>query len=203
MSRLLFISLGTAALAACNPYDPDLGNHPFKCATDGTCPAGYTCEGDDPMTWVCETSQPADIDAPGGQFVCANDSSIEPNNDPNTAFITPLGTSMMTYSLVGLAICPVGDRDHYRFSISQTGQNFEAQVTGVADRPSLSLQVLNAAGAMVASGAPVPGTPQVVRIELVNRLAAGQYTVLVQSPDNTQNNYNLEMDICTSVPPCP
>ena len=35
------------------------------------------------------------------------------------------------------------------------------------------------------------------------RLAAGQYTVLVQSPDNTENNYNLEMDICTHVPPCP
>jgi hypothetical protein len=202
MSRLIFV-LSLVAAAACNPYDPDLGSHPFKCSNDGTCPEGYTCEGDDPETWVCETSEPADIDAPGSQFQCANDSSIEPNNDPGSAFITPLGTSMMTYSLVGLAICPVGDRDHYRFSISATGQNFEAQVTGVADRPSLSLQVLNSAGAMVASGAPVPGSPQVVRIELINRLAAGQYTVLVQSPDNTENNYNLEMDICTQVPPCP
>ena len=51
MSRLIFLSLAASALAACNPYDPDLGSHPFKCSNDGTCPEGYTCEGDDPETW--------------------------------------------------------------------------------------------------------------------------------------------------------
>ena len=96
---------------------------------------------------------------------------------------------MVRYSLVGLAICPVGDRDHFRFDIANNGDDFEAQVTGVANRPSLSIQVLNSSGSMIASGAPVAGTPQVVRAELPSGLAIGTYYVLVQSPDNRIRSY--------------
>lgn len=206
MSRTLFISLSSilsfGALAACNPYDPDLGNAPFECGSDEPrCPEGYTCVELSDMNQVCQKQQGEEIDAPGGTFQCANDSSIEPNNDVMTAFVTPI-PSMMTYSLVGLAICPTGDRDHYRFDINVNGLNFEATVSGVANRTPLSLNVLTSAGTAVASGAPVAGTPQVVRVEIPNRLAVGSYIVQIQSPDTTENNYDLALKVCSTPLPC-
>lgn len=200
---IISLFIAAAALAACNPYSPDLGTDPFLCSkTEHLCPEGYECDGDTDES-ICIAAAPSDdVDATGGNFQCANDSSIEPNNDPGTAFVTPI-PSMTSYSLVGLSVCPVGDRDHYRFRIDTAGTNFEAQVTGVANRSSLSLQVLTATGTMVASGSSVSGSPQVVRIEVINRLAAENYVVLVQSADNTENNYDLTMKICATTPPCP
>jgi hypothetical protein len=192
----------TAALAGCNPYDPDLGNDPFECGSGGECPEGYECMETGGRN-LCVAAEPSEeIDGPSSNFQCANDSAIEPNNDPQSAFVTPI-PQMVKYSLVGLAVCPVGDKDHFRFDINSTGLNFEAQVTGVANRPSLSIQVLNSSGTMIGSGAPVAGSPQVVRIEMENRLAAGTYSVLVQSPDNTENNYDLVMKVCATPLPCP
>jgi hypothetical protein len=63
--------------------------------------------------------------------------------------------------------------------------------------------VLTAAGSPVASGAPVAGTPQVVRVEIPNRLAIGSYIVQVQSPDATENNYDLTLRVCSTPLPCP
>lgn len=207
MSRSIFASLSLilsfGALAACNPYDPDLGNEPFECGNDEPrCPEGYFCDERSDMNQVCVKQQSDDIDASTGTFQCANDSSIEPNNDVQTAFVTPIPT-MMSYSLVGLAVCPTGDRDHYRFDINVNGLNFEATVSGVANRTPLSLNVLTSAGAPVASGAPVTGTPQVVRVEIPNRLAVGSYIVQVQSPDSTENNYDLMLKVCSTPLPCP
>ena len=203
MSRTILLGFSFAALAACNPYDPDLGNAPFECgSSEPRCPEGYTCHEYSDMNQVCEKQQADDIDAPGGNFQCANDSSIEPNNDVMTAFVTPI-PSMPSYSLVGLSVCPTGDRDHYRFDINVNGLNFEATVSGVANRTPLSLNVLTSAGAAVASGAPVTGTPQVVRVEIPNRLAIGSYIVQVQSPDTTENNYDLTLKVCSTPLPCP
>ncbi|HUQ02516.1 MAG TPA: hypothetical protein VM261_08475 [Kofleriaceae bacterium] len=209
MTRTLFLSLGVSsivsfgALAACNPYDPDLGSAPFECGNDEPrCPEGYTCVEYSDTNRVCEKSEGEDnTDAAGGNFQCANDTSIEPNNDVMTAFVTPI-PQMPMYSLVGLAVCPTGDRDHFRFSIASNGQNFEAQVSGVASRSSLKLEVLTSAGAVVATGAPVSGTPQVVRVEIQNRLAIGDYIVRVESQDSTENNYDLTLKVCADPLPC-
>jgi hypothetical protein len=204
--RLLLTSfafVACAVAAGCNPYDPDLGNAPFECGTsEPRCPEGFTCHTYSDTNEICERTQSSDVDAPGGTFQCANDSSIEPNNDVQTAFVTPI-PSMPSYSLVGLSVCPTGDRDHYRFDINVNGLNFEATVAGVANRTSLSLNVLTAAGALVASGRPVGGNPQVVKIAVENRLAVGSYIVQVQSPDNTENNYDLTLKVCSTTLPCP
>ncbi len=198
-----FAFVACAVAAGCNPYDPDLGNAPFECGTsEPRCPEGFTCHTYSDTNEICERTQSGDIDAPGGTFQCANDSSIEPNNDVQTAFVTPI-PSMPSYSLVGLSVCPTGDRDHYRFDINVNGLNFEATVAGVANRSSLSLNVLTAAGAPIASGAPVGGNPQVVKIAVENRLAVGSYIVQVQSPDNTENNYDLTLKVCSTTLPCP
>jgi hypothetical protein len=190
MSRTIFLSLSSifsfGLLVACNPYDPDLGSSPFECGNDEPrCPEGYTCVEYSDMNQVCERSEGGEDDTDaGGNFQCANDTSIEPNNDIMTAFVTPI-PQMPMYSLLGLAVCPTGDRDHFRFSIATNGQNFEAQVSGLASRSALKLEVLTSAGAVVATGAPVAGTPQVVRVEIQNRLAVGDYIVRVESQDST------------------
>jgi len=199
MLRLLALSLLSAAtLVACNPYDPDLGSHPFKCGSnEPKCPEGYACTND-----VCVTSEPQDVDAPPATFQCADDSAIEPNNEPAMAFVTPI-PSMPSYKLIGLAVCPTGDRDHFKFDINTNGLNFEASLVGVANRSSLSLKVLNSSGAEIASGAPVGGSPQIVQIALPNRLAVGSYILQVQSPDATENNYDLTLKVCSTPLPCP
>jgi hypothetical protein len=143
----------------------------------------------------------ATVDAP--EFLCANDSSLEPNNDPQSAFITPVDNPTPSYSLVGLAICPQGDVDHFRFGISINGTNVETTVTGVAGRTPLAVAVLNASGTPIATGTPVAGTPHVIRIVLANQLAVGTYFLQVRAPDNSENNYNLQIKTCTTPLPCP
>jgi hypothetical protein len=102
MTRLAFIALAFAAVAACDPYDPDLGPTPFECGgDDNVCPEGYTC---DTATDICQPTEGANIDAAG--FTCENDSSLEPNDAPNQAYITPIPNAGLTYALFGLSVCP-------------------------------------------------------------------------------------------------
>ena len=199
---LLPAALATAALAAaCNPYDPDLGRTPFKCGSDDpVCPEGYECVMD-----VCTRSDGADqVDATSSQFSCSDDGSVEgrPGNNDEIAraFVTPIPT-MQSYTLVGLAICPTGDKDTFKFSVNQTGLNFEASITSIAGRQPLALRVLNNAGVEITTGTATGG--QVVRAELSNRLAVGDYYVQVLSQDGTENNYDLTIKVCSTPLPCP
>ena len=41
------------------------------------------------------------------------------------------------------------------------------------------------------------------RIEIPNRLAVGSYIVQIQSPDTTENNYDLSLKVCSTPLPCP
>ena len=57
MMRLLLATLaGLAACAflACGPYDPDLGEEPFRCGTDEPrCPEGYAPVEETEIRCVC------------------------------------------------------------------------------------------------------------------------------------------------------
>lgn len=198
-SGLLFLAL--AGLAACNPYDPDLGPQPFKCGSDDPrCPDGYECVSD-----VCVPPDTEEVDAADNTFTCSSDGldSGTGNNDTTAqAFVTPIST-VSSYSLGGLAICPGTDKDHFQIRIDQTGTNFSARVTSAAGRTPLSLTLLNSSGSLVASGAPLDDSPQVVALDLSNRLALGTYYVLVQSQDMTENNYGLSIEVCDEPLPCP
>ena len=191
--------LGALGLAGCDPYDPDLGPTPFECGGDtDTCPEGYTCNTD---VDVCEkTGTGATIDAPS--FVCEDD-SIEPNDMPNNAFITPIPTARPDYALFGLAICPSTDTDHFRFGVNQAGVNLEATVVGMSSRASLVVELLNTNGTVITTGAPVDGAPQQVKIDLSNRLAVGDYFIRVRAADDAENNYNVTIKTCTAPLPCP
>ena len=194
-------SLAALALAAgCDPYDPDLGPTPFECGGDtNVCPDGYTCNTD---IDVCEkTGTGATIDAPA--FTCENDRSLEPNDMPNNAYITPIPNARPDYALFGLAICPATDTDHFRFGVNAAGTNLEATVVGLSSRASLVVELLNTNGTTITTGAPVDGSPQQVKIELSNRLAVGDYFIRVRSADDTENNYNITIKTCTDPLPCP
>ena len=196
---LVFTLASLGALAGCDPYDPDLGPTPFECGGDNdTCPDGYTCNTD---VDVCEkTGSGATIDAPS--FVCEDD-SVEPNDMPNNAYITPIPNARPDYALFGLAICPSTDTDHFRFGVSQTGVNLEATVVGMSNRASLVVELLNGNGTTITTGVPVAGSPQQVKIELSNRLAVGDYFVRVRAADDAENNYNITIKTCTAPLPCP
>jgi hypothetical protein len=191
--------VAASALTGCDPYSPDLGPTPFKCGSgDPVCPDGYTCN---VAADVCEaTGTGATIDAPA--FQCSVDRT-EPNNMPAQPYITPIPGSGPNYGLTGLSICPATDKDLFRFTVSQAGINLEASIVGMADRAPLSVDLLNSSGVVIATGAPVAGATQQVHLEVINRLAIGDYFVRVGSADATENNYNAEIKTCATVPPCP
>ena len=191
-------------VAACNPYDPDLGNAPFKCGmSDPVCPDGYTCNAGS----VCVAGGDIRPDA-STAFVCADDGSLEPNDMANRAFVTPIPSAGLKYSLLGLAICPAGDVDHFQFGVTANGTNLEAQIVSVANRPALQLTLLAPNGMPIATGVSDAVTPQKVRLEVSNRLATGTYVLQVKSPDGTieaekENNYDLSIKTCVTPLPCP
>jgi hypothetical protein len=201
-----FASLASlAALAACNPYDPDLGNTPFKCGSaDPICPDGYTCTRPGDPDGVCVKGGNITPDA-STVFVCADDGNLEPNDMANRAFVTPIPSSMMSYQLRGLALCPAGDNDFFQFGVVANGTNLEAQVISVNDvlKPPLQLNLLTSTGAVIATGASSAETDQLVSLSVENRLAAGTYILQVKSPTDVENNFDLVIKTCTTPLPCP
>lgn len=187
--------------AACNPYDPDLGNTPFRCGmSEPFCPDGYTCN----TGGVCIAGSDIRPDA-STAFVCADDGSLEPNDLPNRAFVTPIPSGGPKYSLLGLAVCPAGDVDHFQFGVTANGTNIDASVVSVAGRAPLQLNLLTTTGAVIATGASDAATPQLVQLRVDNRLAVGTYLLQIKSPDMTENNYDLSIKTCpgTMPTPCP
>lgn len=186
-------------VAGCNPYDPALPNTPFRCGMSApVCPDGYTCN----TSGVCISGDDIRPDA-STAFVCADDGSLEPNDVPARSFVTPIPSAGPTYSLLGLALCPAGDLDHFQFGVTANGTNLQAQVVSVADRGTLQLNLLAPNGMVIATGLSDPATPQLVKLEVSNRLAVGTYVIQVKSPDNTENNYDLSIKTCVTPLPCP
>ena len=191
--------------AACNPYDPDLGTAPFKCGMSAPlCPDGYTCT---------NPGAPSDGKRIAGgdirpdastAIVCNDDGALEPNDMPNRAFVTPIPSAGPKYSLLGLALCPMGDNDYFQFGVTTNGTNLDASVVSVAGRTPLQLNLLNATGTIViATGLSDNATPQMVKLEISNLLAVGTYFLQVKSPDMAENNYDLVIKTCPREQPLP
>ncbi|MCA9673433.1 MAG: hypothetical protein H6709_09075 [Kofleriaceae bacterium] len=192
-----------AALGACNPYDPDLGDSPFRCGTsDPKCPDGYECMVYSDTLQLCErgadTSSP-DARIDGSGLTCNDDSSVEPNDDINTAWTTPIPDFAETVTLVSLAICPDTDKDLFRFRVDSNGKNMRATVTTEIAQGQLLLQVLNNQGLTIANGTSTDSEHIVV---VVNNLAVGTYFVQVAAPAGVRNNYQIDIKTC-DVSGCP
>ncbi len=205
MRTFIFASLASLGLvAACNPYDPDLGPTPFRCGTsEPRCPDGYTCVEHSPAEQICEsgvaTVDGGDDTDGGGDITCNDDSSIEPNDSTSSAWVTPIPSTMPSVSLVQLAICPTTDKDLFRFGVEVNGKNMKATVTTDVASGPLLLQVLNGA-ATIANG---QATSQTEIVVAVNNLAVGSYYVQVAANGaGVENNYTIDIVTCDGAP-CP
>ena len=190
------ILFAVAAIAACNAYDPNLGNQPFRCG-DGEerCPDGYRCVVFSPTQELCEEEDGGDdVDGGGGNFNCDDDSSIEPNNDLASATSTPIPTQATSFSLVTLAICPADDIDVFRFGVDINGRNLRTDISFDATQTSLILEVFNDSGTTIRTGMEVGGNAGLVRAEIPN-MPPGEYFVSVKSGTGLQNNYAVEIEI--------
>jgi hypothetical protein len=191
------------ALAACNPYSPDLGNTPFRCGTDEPrCPDGYECIEHSASMHVCERMGSTDVDAGPDEdaagVVCNDDSDIEPNDTTAQAFLTPIPSFDSCTYMVNLAVCPSTDKDLYSFRIQAGGMNnLRATVTTDVARGMLELKVLNQSGATIANGVVLDGNT--IQVTVPN-MSIGTFFIQVSAPtDSTvQNNYNLEINTCAT-----
>lgn len=205
LGLIAFASLATLAVAACDPYDPDLGTTPFRCGTEEPrCPEGYMCMEYSPSMQICEAGEDSLVDAgpdeaDAGPFVCNNDMTIEPNESISNATSTPIPDIQDFYNLASLAICPDTDIDVFRFRVAETGKNVTVDLTHQSSRGLLTVDILNAAGTSIAPGSPVMGDNNHLRAA-INNLPSGIYYVQVASSGvGIQNNYDT-LDIVTTGP---
>jgi len=202
MRSLRLFILAALALAACSPYDPDLGPVPFLCGSaEPRCPDGYFCQ---PASGsgggeycVAPNGGGIPIDARNGN--CADDSQLEPNDTIQQAFVTPIdsGGTKKTLTFAGLAICPAGDKDTYSITISQANENLEVLIEYEAAGAMLQGSILNSGGVPIANASPVSGMTGVIRAYTPN-LPVGTYYAQAYGPNSgtlTMNNYKLTINV--------
>lgn len=201
-SLLLLLScLGAAALAACTPFNPELGNAPYLCASqEPRCPESYLCLDDGAGTAVCVQpggmAPDAGPDGPPGGFECAPDGMLEPNNAIAEAYQTDVGINSPSRAFGPISLCPEGDRDHYQINLTAANKGIEVITRWETGMP-VSCSILNQAGTPVnnctamgtnarracAANLTTPGSP------------TGIFYAQVFSPMNHRNNYKVEMRV--------
>jgi hypothetical protein len=156
MRSFLFLAFA-GSLAACSPYDPDLGESPFLCGPveqSERCPDGYTCQMATNGAEYC-LKMGGTVPVDGNNLMCADDSSLEPNDMISQAFQTPVATQKMNLTFAGLAICPSGDKDNYSVTITQANQNLEVLIEyDAAAGADLQGSILNSGGTPIANASP-------------------------------------------------
>ena len=192
--RALALVLAAAALAACNPYDPDLGQHPFKCGTsDPRCPDGYECVGAGTSA-ICEKVSGGDggVNPDGSHVQCGTDTTLEPNDDIPHAVVTPVRMQQADYMLAKLAICPSTDIDMYEFTTTAVGQNTRVTLTYDPGQGALQMKLLTANGQPAGFDGQPSGNTLVIA---TNRLSIGTWYVQVSAGTNVENNYDLDINV--------
>jgi len=192
LAALVLAAAATGA-AGCNPYDPDLGTHPFKCgATDPRCPDGYVCNASN----VCEAASGNSPDGGGvdgsSHVMCGTDTSLEPNDDISHALQTPVRTTQADYKLALLAICPSTDIDTYGFTTTQVGAQVTITLTYDPSQGQLHTKLLTRQGAAAGYEGQVQGNDLVIS---TNRLSIDQWYVQVTADAGVQNNYDLDISV--------
>ncbi|CAN5720994.1 hypothetical protein BH11MYX2_BH11MYX2_27760 [soil metagenome] len=120
-----------AALAACSPYSPDLGNAPYICAdTDPRCPDGYACQ------------------TIGAQNVCVDSSGVGPGQDSGPhgeaggSCAAPFSGVLATWSLTG----QTGSQVSTAAATSTSGVTAGALKRGGALTPASGTNSINSSG---------------------------------------------------------
>lgn len=196
--QLSFFIAGLATVAACSPYNPELGNAPYLCAmTEPFCPDGYFCQTTSepaPRDRVCVSEGGLMVDAMTTGFPCADDSALEGssrNDIPMNAYQTPVDTQRQDLTLAGLAICPEGDKDHYAVTLSSGNKGIEVIVSWDSGQP-ISMSILNAGGTSIVNG--TANGEKSLRACAPN-LPMGTYYGAVFATGSTKNNYRLSIKV--------
>ena len=194
MRKLAFIPF--ALIAACTPYDPNLGPAPFLCGPadqSQRCPEGYFCMTVDTRDVCLSPNGTLPPDASEGS--CNNDSPLEPNDTLETAYQTAVATQKLEQPFAGLAICPGTDKDNYAITITTQGQNLEFTVDWEPDGAKLQTSILSAGGIPIANGSPVG---ELQRKAMVAGLQPGVYYGQVYSDGSgamKTNNYRMNIKV--------
>ncbi len=192
MLRLLTIMTilaGAIAAVACDPFAPDLGTTPYRCATgDPKCPEGYdeTMVGQ-PAVCVCHLHGAVDtVDASS----CQNDDGSEPNDTFATARATPVGNGTDNVSFHMYQICNLLDVDSFAFNGTAPNQKITATLQFNAAVGQLSVRVVDQSGLMIGTTM-ASGTAIVAQATLAT---TGRYYVQVTSL-NGSNTYDLTLKL--------
>jgi hypothetical protein len=123
----------------------------------------------------------------GSGFVCADDSSFEPNDSIQTAFQLP---STPTITFAGLALCPATDVDFYGIGVGSTA-TLEVVVVSEPNIPP-GVAILNAAGTVIANGS----ADNVGTRATAPNVPAGSYFARVTAPGGgVQENYRMTVNV--------
>jgi hypothetical protein len=151
MLRLFVCStIFAAALAvvACDPYNPDLGETPYRCGSEEPkCPDGYDPVQVSPPN-LCEchrhgTDGGGDTPDAGGPLTCSSDPK-EPNDTPASATPTSIGTGAFTAVFSNQSICSTTDVDTYLFTTTQPNQTMKATVSYLPTEGQPFVRLVNA-----------------------------------------------------------
>lgn len=204
MRRLPVSALVAVVLGACDPYDPDLGDRPFRCDPQSqSCPEGYRAVTlPDPPYCECRRDDGTLPDAgPGGgadgsgMFSCNDDSATEGtnrNDNIQTATPTPIGPMASSSVFNAMAICPATDVDTFSMNVTQAGKRIDVVVQFDQAQGQLAVGILNSAGSQVAQG-----TPQTNQVRATYTVpVSGTYYAQVKSGGaGVQNNYDIQMQV--------
>ena len=194
MRLAIAISLACAALAACNPYDPDLPDRPFLCGEgDPPCPSGYSCDVAASPPACVETREGPDGGADGlsGECTGAGD-LLEPNNAMNMPTQTSVADTREFIEFVGVTICPADDVDYYFMNAPTNGPNLDVTITFDPTDGALSLRIINSTGTTVATGNTVGGGGTIKAV--LSNASQGQYYAVVQAMPGDTTGYSILID---------
>jgi len=181
--------------SGCSSYSPDLGTVPFTCGTsDPKCPDGYDCVAAGTQMQCVKAGGTAPDGGSNGQ--CDDDSMLEPNNDTTHAYMInslPAGG----LKLVGLAICPAGDKDTFELTQATAGQTLVADIEFDTTQASLTVNLVTSNGMTT-----VPGQANgagKAKATLVGVQSGPQYIQVLVSPTagsmTTNGDYKLNITL--------
>lgn len=198
IKQLAFVfTAGIAIVASCSPFDPNLGNQPYKCGDgDPACPDGYFCMEVTATDRRCVSANGSEVDAMQMGFPCADDMALEGsarNDTPQTAYQTPVDSQRLDLTLAGLALCPEMDKDNYAVTISAANaQKAIELVVGWDSGQPISASILNAGGTSIGN-ATARGEKEIRAC--VPNMPAGTYYASVFATGSTKNNYRLSIKL--------
>src|SRR6185369_13522 len=173
MLRLLTIvsMLAAAVIAvACDPFSPDLGNTPYRCATsEPKCPDGYEAVTVGQPT-LCECRLPGtNGNQPDASSMDCTDEGTEPNDLVGNARPTPIGTGAQSAQFPDQAICSPLDVDTFKVMSSAPNQKLTATLEFNMTVGTLNIRVVNSAGMPIDAAPTVMGSSLVLKVNLVTQ----------------------------------